>query len=170
MTGRALRLGSAVLPVLTVVLCAVGLTLPWPIDPAARATLPFLVLPIIHAAGVAAPGRLPAPALLVAGLLADLCAGTPLGYSALLYLGVLGATRAVRAVYGEGAWSAIVSMPAAAGVAFGIATLVPLAFTLDWSPMAPILAGLGVGFTGEAAVGLALGIGWLAWRPAARGA
>lgn len=170
MTGPALRLIVALLPSLAVLPLAVLLNLPWPIDPAARAGLPYLVLPLIHAAALRAPERLPAPILLAAGLLADLCAGTPLGFSALLYLGVLGATRAMRQLSGERAAGAALSMPVAAIVAIGIATLVPLAFTLHWPDLGPILAGIGLGFSIEAGVRLALGGVRLAFRAAARGA
>lgn len=170
MMRPALRLIVTVLPTLVVLLLAVLLNLPWPIDPAARAGLPYLVLPVIHATALRAPERLPAPILLAVGLLADLCAGTPLGFTALLYLGVLGATSAVRQLSGERASGAALSMPVAALVGVGLATLVPLAFTLHWPDMAPILAGIGLGFTIEAGVRLALVGLRLAVRLGARGA
>ncbi len=170
MTRLALDLVATLLPAVAVLLLAVALNLPWPIDPAARAALPFLVLPVIHATGARAPERLPAPALLLAGLLADMVAGTPLGYSALLYLGVLGATLAVHRFTGERATGLALSLPVAVLVAIGIATLVPLAFTLQWPSFAPILAGNGLGFGVAAVTRLTFGILSFSWRAAARGA
>ncbi len=170
MTRLALGLIGLLSPAFAVLVLAVALNLPWPIDPAARAALPYLLLPLIQVTADRAPERLPAPILLVGGILADVCAGTPLGYSALLYLGVLGATRAVRTLAGARGPASALSMPAAAVVAVVIATLVPLAFTLQPPDMAPILAGVGLGFTVEAIARLAIGAVRLLWRTAARGA
>ena len=170
MTSLALRVMVMLLPGLAVVLLAVALNLPWPVDPAVRGALPFLVLPVIHATAAYAPERLPAPILLIAGLLADVCAGTPLGYTGLLYLGALGTACAVRKLSGERAYGVALSLVAAALVAMGIAVLVPLAFTLHTPDLGPILAGIGLGFAVEAGVRLVLGAVRLAWRPAVRGA
>lgn len=149
---------AAITPACLVTLAAIGLNLPWPIEPALRTALSMLAVPLVHWTAYRAPERLPAPLLLSAGMLADLAAGSPLGFSALLYLGALASGRGMRQLVGNSVWGRLFALPVCAAVAFSFATLVPLAFTLRWPEPAPILAGLGLGLALEAISIVAVGL------------
>lgn len=143
----ALKVLQAPLPILALTLLAAGLNLPWPLEPSARAALPFLVLPVVHWSAFRAPWLLPAPIVLAIGLLSDVVAETPLGYWPLLLLGVLASGRAMRHLTGSSAGlsATLAALPIYAGVAFALAMLVPASFTLAWPDPAPIVAGIGLG-------------------------
>jgi hypothetical protein len=148
---RALLKGVfTALPAVLLVTAALGLNLPWAVEPDVRAALPFLVLPFVHWTAYRRPERLPAPLVLLAGLAADLAAGTPLGFWALLYLGVLASGRGMRPSPGDGLLAGLVALGVYGIVALALATLVPLAFTLEWPRAAPVLAGIGLGLVLEA--------------------
>ena len=149
----ALKVLLAPLPILLLTLLAVGLNLPWPLEPSARAAIPFLVLPVVHWNAFRAPWLLPAPIVLAIGLLADVAADTPLGYWPVLLLGVLASGRAMRHPTGSSAGisATLATLPVYAGVAFALAMLVPALFTLAWPDPAPIVAGIGLGVVVEGA-------------------
>jgi hypothetical protein len=148
--STALRVLQPLLQALLLGLLAVGLNLPWPIDAQARAALPLLVLPVVHWTAFRAPGLLPAPVALAAGLLADVVGDTPLGYWPLMYLAVLACGRAMRHLFGStGIAAALAALPVYAGVALGLALAVPALFTLAWPDPAPAIAGIGLGIVIE---------------------
>ena len=126
---------------------AIGLNLPWPLEPSARAALPYLALPIVHWHAFRMPHLLPAPVVLAAGLLADLLADTPFGFWPLIYLAVFGSGRGMRRLGGEGRGLLVrlAAIAVYAATAVALALLTTTLYVLAWPDPAPVLAGIGLG-------------------------
>lgn len=144
--GLIARSAQGLLVGLLLVTVALALNLPWPLEPKARAALPYLALAFVHWHAFRIPQALPAPVALVAGLVADLIADTPLGFWPLIYLSVLASGRGMRQLPGDAAGLAR-ALPAVAVyalVAVAVALLATYLYTLVWPAPAPILAGVGL--------------------------
>lgn len=140
---------------LLLIASAAALNMAWPLEPSARAALPYLALPIVHWHAFRMPQALPAPVVLVAGLVADLMADTPFGFWALIYLSVLASGRSLGQLLGRGGgglWQSLLAVPVYAIVAAAVALTTTYLYTLAPPPVTPALAGIGLGAALELAL------------------
>lgn len=132
---------------LLLVVLAVALNLPWPLEASARAALPYLALAFVHWHAFRMPHTLPAPVVLVAGLIADIVADTPLGFWALIYLAVVASGRGMRHLIGgaEGHARMILAIPVYVVIAITLSLAASYLYTLAMPAPAPVIAGAGLG-------------------------